>query len=71
MSSDDVWHEVFSQTPEHLAEAAQSGDATGISDLNQAGVKRFQMTTGSKNAPGAGYAAPHLHSQSRKPQAET
>lgn len=40
-----------SQIPELLAEADKTGDTTDISDLNQVGVKKPQMTTESKMCP--------------------
>lgn len=49
---------MFRQTPEHLADTTKSGDATEMRDLNQAGVKQPQMTTGGKKAPSAGDYVP-------------
>lgn len=59
----------------NLAEAVKTGDMTKISDLNQVGVKKPQMTTGSRMclvlAKTGTKDAAHLNNQKTEPEAKT
>lgn len=66
---------MVSKILEHLVEAAKTGDMTEISDLNQIGVKKPQMTTESRTwtalAKTGTKDTAHRNNQNTEPEAET